>query len=167
MTAQPEAQPTSIPAAQVIDLVAAMVKALRAFQIYLPNNPIYQRAVQNVQSACKPIWSGTEELMLNISESELIWEEQVVYRQPNKNESLTWSLFKDGMRALTLRRGAEEKELPLLLATVNQARFLPPDAGTICPRCYGPTNSSTSSTVSSTSSLVRAAAPFLRFRVLP
>jgi len=133
VTAQPEAQPTSIPAAQVMDLVAAMVKALRAFQIYLPNNPIYQRAVQNVQAACKPIWSGTEELVLNISESELIWEEQVVYRQANKNESLTWSLFKDGMRALTLRRGAEEKELPLLLATVNQARFLPPDAGDDLP----------------------------------
>ena len=78
-----------------------MVKALRAFQIYLPNNPIYQRAVQNVQAACAPIWSGTDELVLNISESEFTCEDQVVYRQNNKNESLSWSLFKDGMRAVT------------------------------------------------------------------
>ncbi len=113
--------------------MAAMVKALRAFQIYLPNNPIHQRAIQNVQAACAPIWSGTEELVLNISESEFSWEDQVVYRQPNKNESLSWSLFKDGMRSVTIRRGAEEKELPLLLATINRARFLPPDAGDDLP----------------------------------
>ncbi len=133
MTAQPEIQPTAVPTAQVVELIAAMVKALRAFQIYLPNNPIYQRAVQNVQAACAPIWSGTDELVLNISESEFTCEDQVVYRQNNKNESLSWSLFKDGMRAVTIRRGAEQKELPLLLATINQARFLPPDAGDDLP----------------------------------
>ena len=133
MTAQPEVQPTTVPTAQVVELMAAMVKALRAFQIYLPNNPIHQRAISNVQAACAPIWSGTDELVLNISESEFSWEDQVVYRQTNKNESLSWSLFKDGMRAVTIRRGAEEKELPLLLATINQARFLPPDAGDDLP----------------------------------
>jgi HEAT repeat protein len=57
----------------------------------------------------------------------------VVYRQANKAESLTWSLFKDGMRAVTLKRGAEETELPILLTTINQARFLPPDAGDDLP----------------------------------
>jgi hypothetical protein len=133
VTAQPEIQPTAVPTAQVVEFIAAMVKALRAFQIYLPNNPIYQRAVQNVQAACAPIWSATDELVLNISESEFTCEDQVVYRQNNKNESLSWSLFKDGMRAVTIRRGAEEKELPLLLATINQARFLPPDAGDDLP----------------------------------
>ena len=133
MTAQPEVQSTTVPPAQVVDLMGAMVKALRAFQIYLPNNPIHQRAIQNVQAACAPIWSGTDELVLNISECEFSWEDQVVYRQPNKNESLSWSLFKDGMRAVTIRRGAEEKELPLLLSTINQARFLPPDAGDDLP----------------------------------
>jgi HEAT repeat protein len=110
-----------------------MVKALRAFQMYLPNNPVYQRAIQNVQAACSPIWSTVDELVLNISESEFTCEEQVVYRQTNRTESLTWSLFKDGMRAITMRRGAELKELPLLLVTVNQARFLPPDAGDDLP----------------------------------
>ena len=133
MTAQPEIQPTAVPTAQVVELIAAIVKALRAFQIYLPNNPIYRRAVQNVQGACAPIWSGTDELVLNISESEFTWEEQVVYRQNNKNESLSWSLFKDGMRAVTIRRGAQEKELPLLLATINKARLLPPDASDDLP----------------------------------
>jgi HEAT repeat protein len=53
----------------------------------------------------------------------------VVYRQLNKSESLAWSLFKDGMRKLTLQKGAEADELPKLLVTINQARFLAADAG--------------------------------------
>jgi len=133
VTAQPQVQPTAVAANLIAELIASIAKALRAFQIYLPNNPIYQRAVQNVQAACTPIWNGLDEIVLKISETELIWEEQVVYRQANKAESLTWSLFKDGMRALTLKRGAEETELPQLLTTINQARFLPPDAGDDLP----------------------------------
>jgi HEAT repeat protein len=133
VTAQPQVQPTTVPTAQVVELIAAMVKALRAFQIYLPNNPVYQRAVQNVQAACTPIWAATDELVLNISEAEFTCEDQLVYRQVNKNESLSWTLFKDGMRAVTLRRGAEQKELPLLLATINRARLLPADAGDDLP----------------------------------
>jgi HEAT repeat protein len=135
VTAQPQPQPhtTVLPASQVAELIAAMVKALRAFQMYLPNNPIYQRAIQNVQAACSPIWAATDELVLKVGDTEFIWEEQVVYRQLSKNESLSWSLFKDGMRALTIRRGAEHQELPRLLATINQARFLSPEAGDDLP----------------------------------
>lgn len=137
MTAQPQPQPQAqtavLPASQVAELIAVIVKALRAFQIYLPNNPIYQRAIQNVRAAFTPIWATTEELVLQVVETEFLWEDQVVYRQINKAESLSWSLFKDGMRMLTIRRGAEEEEFPKLLTTINQARFLPQDAGDDLP----------------------------------
>jgi HEAT repeat protein len=133
VTAQPQAQTTGATASQVAELIAVMVKALRAFQIYLPNNPVYQRAIQNVRAAFTPIWAATDELVLKVVETEFLWEDQVVYRQSNKAESLSWSLFKDGMRMLTIRRGAEEEELPKLLTTINLARFLPHDAGDDLP----------------------------------
>jgi hypothetical protein len=124
------AGPTQLlPASHVTELLQGMVKALRAFQMYLPNNPIYQRAIQNVRTAFTPIWAATEELVFAVGETELIWEEQVVYRQLNKSESLAWSLFKDGMREITIYKGAEEAELPRLLMTINQARFMATDAG--------------------------------------
>jgi HEAT repeat protein len=131
VTAQP--QTTTLPVSQVADLMAVMAKALRAFQMYLPNNPIYQRAVKNVQAACPPIWAMVEEVVLKVTETEFVWEDQVVYHQPNKSDSLSWSLFKDGMRALTIRRGAEEVDLPHLLTVINKARFLPADAGDDLP----------------------------------
>ena len=118
-----------LPASQVSELIQAMAKAMRAFQMYLPNNPIYQRAIQNVRAGLKPVWAATEELVLKVAETELIWEEQVVYRQINKVESIAWTLYKDGMRELTIYRGAEDEELPRFLETVNKARFLATDAG--------------------------------------
>ena len=128
MTTEP-ASTQLLPASQVSELIQVMGKALRAFQMYLPNNPIYQRAIQNLRAAFGPVWAATDELVLNVAETELIWEDQVVYRQINKSESIAWTLFKDGMRELTIEKGAEEEELPRLLATINQARFLTADAG--------------------------------------
>ena len=122
--------PTDVlPASQVAELINGLVKALRAFHMYLPNNPIYQRATENVRIAFIPIWNAMDELVLNVVETDFVWEEQVVYHQLNKSESLAWGLFKDGMRSLSIRRGAEHEELPRFLETINRARYLPTDAG--------------------------------------
>jgi HEAT repeat protein len=114
---------------QVAELFQTVVKALRAFQMYLPNNPVHQRAVLNVKAATVPIWNAVDELLLTVGETELKWEEDVVYSQINKSESLAWMLFKDGMRVLTIRKGAEEQELVDFLELLNRVRFLPSEAG--------------------------------------
>jgi HEAT repeat protein len=122
--------PTDIlPASQVAELINGLVKALRAYHMYLPNNPIHQRASENLRIAFQPIWTVLEELVLTVAETDFVWEDQVVYHQLNKTDSVAWGLFKDGMRSLTIRRGAEVEELPRFLETMNRARFLAADAG--------------------------------------
>jgi hypothetical protein len=118
-----------LPAAQVAELITGLGKALRAFHMYLPNNPIYQRATENLRTAFAPIWAVLDELVLTVAETDFVWEEQLVYHQPAKAESLAWGLFKDGMRSLSIKRGAEEEELPRLLEAINRARYLTADAG--------------------------------------
>ena len=127
MTAGPHTE--ALPASQVAELITGLGKALRAFHMYLPNNPIYQRATENLRVAFAPVWAVLDELVLTIDETDFVWEEQVVYHQPNKTESMAWGLFKDGMRSLTIRRGAEQEELPRLLEAINRARYLAADAG--------------------------------------
>lgn len=117
-----------LPPSQVEELLRTMVKALRATQIYLPNNPIYQRAVESVRTAFRPIWEVLSDLTLSVTESEFIWEEQVVYRQTARSESLAWTLYKDGLRLLTFRPGAEQDEVIRFLEVVNKVRGLPADA---------------------------------------
>ena len=48
--------PTDVlPASQVAELINSLAKALRAYHMYLPNNPIYQRASDNLRTAFQAV----------------------------------------------------------------------------------------------------------------
>ncbi|MEZ4412503.1 MAG: HEAT repeat domain-containing protein [Gemmatimonadales bacterium] len=117
-----------LPPEQVEELLRTLVKASRAFQMYLPNNPMFHRAAKNLETAFDPVWSAIDELILTVHETDFVWEGTVVYHQLSKSDSLAWTLYKDGLRVLTLRKGVEIEELPRLLRVVNKVRGLAPDA---------------------------------------
>jgi hypothetical protein len=117
-----------LPVSYVEELVRALTRAMRAFQMYLPNNPMYHRGEQTLRDAFPPIWAVLDEVTLGISETDLVWEDQTVYAQANRSESFAFGLYKDGMRLLTLRKGCEEEEIGRFLVTVSRARLLPADA---------------------------------------
>ena len=118
----------ALPPAQVEELLSLIGKALRAVQLYLPNNPVYQRAIENVRVACRKIWEATGDLVFDVQESDLRWEGNVVYHNEQKNESIAWTLFKDGVRTVTLRPGVEENEIVRFMQVLHQARVLQADA---------------------------------------
>ena len=118
----------ALPPAQVEEMLTLVGKALRAVQLYLPNNPVYQRAIENVRVACRKIWEVVDELVLDVAEAELRWEGDVVYSHDQKNESIAWTLFKDGVRSVTLRPGVEETEIVRFMQVMHQARMLQAEA---------------------------------------
>jgi hypothetical protein len=105
-----------------------LVKGLRATQLYLPNNPVYQRAVDNLRAAFRRIWEATDDLHLDVGETELRWEGAVVYTQEQRGESIAWTLYKDGIRSLAFRPGVEEAEIVRFLGVLQRARTLQADA---------------------------------------
>ncbi len=114
--------------APVENLLQVMVKGLRALQLYLPNNPIYAQAVQNIRNAFPPVWQAFDELPLVLQETDFSVDSRTVLAQPTKNESIAWVLYKDGIRMVTLLPGVEEKEITGLLTVINKVRNLPPDS---------------------------------------
>jgi len=103
-------------------------KGMRATQLYLPNNPVYQRAVDNIRNAFRQIWQATDDLIFDIGEIEIRWEDHVVYSQDQRNESIAWTLYKDGVRSLTFKPGVEDAEIVRFLAVLQQAKNLQADA---------------------------------------
>lgn len=103
-------------------------KGTRATQLYLPNNPVYQRAVDNIRAAFREIWEATDDLHFDVGETEIRWEDAVVYNQPQRNESIAWTLYKDGIRSFTFKPGVEETEIVRFLGVLQRARNLPADA---------------------------------------
>jgi HEAT repeat protein len=105
-----------------------VTKGMRATQLYLPNNPVYQRAVENIRSAFRQIWQATDDLIFDIGETEMRWEEHVIYSQDQRNESIAWTLYKDGVRSLTFKPGVEDAEIVRFLSVLHHAKNLQADA---------------------------------------
>ena len=124
VTPEPE---LALPPSAVEELMQALSKGLRAHQLYLPNNPVYQKAMENLRAAFKPVWEAQDELVLDVYEAELRWEGHVVYTQTSRSESFSWVFFKDGVRSLTLLAGVEQEEIVGLLDVVHRARTLQPE----------------------------------------
>lgn len=107
----------------VEDMLKILDKAIRAHQLYNHNNPTYLKAVENARRAFDPIWEQTSDLVMQVTETQLVWSGVVVHSQPDKaSDSLPWLLFKDGLRELTLAEGFEQDDLERFLAIIPKVR---------------------------------------------
>ncbi len=114
--------------ALVEEMLRLFARAVRAHQLYLRNNPTYLRALENVSNAFTSIWAHTEELVFEVSDTQLVWEEHVVVNEPDRTgDALPWVLYKDGIRELRLLRGVEDQELVTLVQIIARVRKAAPD----------------------------------------
>jgi HEAT repeat protein len=105
-----------------------MVKASRAHQLYLPNNPIYRGAVDALRAGFATVWAETDELTLVVAETEMKWCDVSVLGDGTKSsDNLAWLFYKDGVRELRLEEGLEESEMVKLLEIIQRARKASPD----------------------------------------
>lgn len=117
----------SIPVSQVRDFFVILQKALRAFQLYDENNPVYQRFVSNLGKALEEMWTDLDELRVQVEEFKLRWFDEEVYANDSRTESLAFLFFKDGVREIRFLKGLEENELEGLLRALQRARTLRPE----------------------------------------
>lgn len=129
MTMPPGAAPNATDIRAVEDLLKALTKGQRALQMYLPNNPVYHRALEQMAEAFAPVWMVTGRLVLEIQENDITWDEVSVLPASARGDGLAWQLYKDGLRRLTFLPGVESDEIVRFLEVVNRARLLATDAG--------------------------------------
>ena len=125
LAAEPE---LPFPPAPIEDMLRLFVKAVRAHQLYLPNNPVYKSAIDAVRVSFEPIWKHTDEIALRFGETDIKWlGHPVLAEQAKSADSLPWTFFKDGVRELQLSRGFEVDELSTLFDILRRVRKATPD----------------------------------------
>jgi HEAT repeats len=116
------------PPAPIEELARLFVRAIRAHQLYLPNNPIYKGAIDGLRAGFAPVWANAEELTIAISETDFRWYGHVVLEEPAKSgDSLPWLFYKDGLRELQFLPGFETEELATLLDIMQRIRKASPE----------------------------------------
>ena len=128
MTEHSPSGATEIDVKSVRELMQVLVKCLRALQLYLPNNPIYRKAIENLSGAFAPVWDEWSNLTLTVTDTEFLCEGRSVLSHETRAESVAWVLYKDGIRSITLSPGVEDGEIVRFLNAINKARSLPEDA---------------------------------------
>jgi hypothetical protein len=109
-------------------MLKIFVKAARAHQLYLHNNPAYLRALDYARAAFTPIWEVTDELVFDITETELRWHGEAVLHEPEKaTDNIPWMMYKDGIRELRLLKDFERNELEPLLDILQRSRRVSPE----------------------------------------
>ena len=120
---QDELDEPSFPIVYVTDLLKAFVKAVRAHQLYLPNNPMHARSLQSVRDAFSALWQHTDELELQVVETQLTWEGRVVLDEHERtSDNIAWLFYKDGIRELKILQGFEDEELAILFDILQRVR---------------------------------------------
>lgn len=110
-------------AALVADLLRQLDKTVRAFQMYPSHNAQYIRTVELLRAAFATVWDETSAISLQVSDTEFTWCDVTVLSEPEKvSDSLPWTMFKDGLREITLTRGFEGEELDKFLKIIPLVR---------------------------------------------
>ncbi|CAA9356556.1 MAG: hypothetical protein AVDCRST_MAG11-3843, partial [uncultured Gemmatimonadaceae bacterium] len=73
------------PSQVVEEVVRALLRAGRAQQLYLPNNPIYAKSIEQLRAAFEGLWRHTDGVALVVTETTLVWEGVVVLEERDKN----------------------------------------------------------------------------------
>jgi hypothetical protein len=110
----------------VVDgLLRQLDKTLRAHQLYegKVSNPTYARALEAARASFAPLWQEADTLTLQVADTQFTWCGVPVHVQEEKaSDSLPWTLYKDGVREITMTPGFEAEELDRFLNVIPRAR---------------------------------------------
>jgi HEAT repeat protein len=109
--------------APVEEMLRLLSRAIRAQLLYLENNPTYLKSLEILKASFAPIWAHADDLLFEISDTQIIWEGHPVVTEAEKSvDALPWILYKDGLRELKLSRGIEQQEIVSLVQVISKVR---------------------------------------------
>jgi hypothetical protein len=97
----------------------ALSRAARAFTLYDSKNVIIRRFLQEYREAIEAALKAHGELTLAVKPWELHLGSEVVYKDTDRERSLAFRLFRDGVRSLSIRPGLSWEECVRLLEILS------------------------------------------------
>ncbi|MCJ7459406.1 MAG: HEAT repeat domain-containing protein, partial [candidate division Zixibacteria bacterium] len=101
------------------EVVNLLIKAIKIFCIYPPDNPIPKEFRHNLFRKLTGFLEENEELKLRIDQSRLLFEDKVILKEEKKDEGVAFALYRDGIRELSFHKGLEQEELFSFLEAIT------------------------------------------------
>jgi len=104
----------------VKETIQFLTKTAKTLKIYLPNNPIHQKFLQDLTERFTNHLQEYGTLRLKIRQYELLYSNGTVYENSNRLESLAFCLFVDGLREISFHTGLNKEELMNFLEVIGK-----------------------------------------------
>ena len=108
--------------ATATDVLLAMVKTSKGLKMYLPNNPLVTRFIEELKGKMNKHLANYGDFKLDIDQFELRYKGKVVYENREPKESIAFKMYIDGIRYLIFSEGIEEYELCDFLDIIGKDR---------------------------------------------
>lgn len=95
----------------VSDIIQALSKAGKTIRIYPETSPVRQKIIDKLMEQITTFLNQYGELSLRIRQFELTYNNEIVYSNTSKKDSLAFKFFGDGIRELKFTDGIETKEI--------------------------------------------------------
>ena len=79
--------------APVEEMLRLLSRAIRAQLLYLENNPTYQKSLETLKGSFAPIWAQTDELLFEISDTQILWETTNITRSSAVEEPWQFTVY--------------------------------------------------------------------------
>ncbi|MBW3571982.1 MAG: HEAT repeat domain-containing protein [Gemmatimonadetes bacterium] len=112
--------------AEVQEVVRGFARALRTHLLYEGHSPSLDKFVESLRARMAALWDRLPYLNVQVEEREILWEGVAVFSAGEERENLAFSLYKDGVRALSFMPGFEEEDLDAflgILARIHRLRL--------------------------------------------
>jgi hypothetical protein len=104
------------------DVILSVVKTSKGYRMYLPNNPLLTRFIEELKEKLGRYLFEYGDLRLEIDQFELRCKGKSVYENSEPKESIAFRMFSDGIRFLIISEGVEEHELCTFIDIVGKDR---------------------------------------------
>lgn len=96
---------------RVADWIGALVRTIKATRTYLANNPTLHKFQVELESRTWSCLKEAGDISLVVQQFDLLYENYSVYHNADRNDSLAFRFYGDGVRHITFREGLEPHEL--------------------------------------------------------
>lgn len=102
-----------------VDVLNALARASRSYLLYDPRNDAVRDQLQRLRERFAHYLTTHGDLELEIDAEKLWLGDDVVYDERDREHSLAWKLYRDGVRNLKVRATAEWSEIARLLEVLS------------------------------------------------
>lgn len=97
-------------------LMQAFARAARARQIYNTNNAVLEKMLSDLTRGFQDLLAKSPDISIKVRAEALLHEDEPILEEPNPDDSIPFTFYRDGIRRIDFSRGLPPRELEILIS---------------------------------------------------